>query len=175
MKLLVRALLMAAVPLSLAAAQEGGEPGLAEETHKGLALRARHGVEAPTGPPMVHVHSISAHHLSYEFSTIATRDRRGIWTVSQVGEEGSALLNIETQLIAETRRVLTSPDARRLDRLLANPELYRPVPTQLPDVGVGAPFFTMEIVTPGRRTVVRWMGRLRGPAGQVADLVIGRG
>ena len=148
---------------------------LAPETQHGLDLRARYGVEAPTSLQTVHIQSASAHHLSEDYSALATRGADGRWTVSIVGEEGPALLRIETRLIPETRKTLSAQEGEALDRLLAKTALYRQASPAMPrDIGVGAAFHTMEIRAPQGRSVIHWVGRLRGNAGRVADLVIGR-
>lgn len=74
----------------------------------------------------------------------------------------------------EERRVLGAGDGQDLDRLLRWPALYRQPNPRESEVGVGAAFHTMEIVTPRGHAVFRWPGRLRGWAGAVADMIMGR-
>lgn len=166
---------LAALPLG-AASMQAGDTGLSEGTRQGLALRARYGIAAPSGIVTISIDSIAVHHTSEEYSLIAWRDAAGVWTMSSVGEDGPGLLSIPRTIIPETGRVLTPAESRALDRLIATPGLYRELPPKPPrDIGVGAPFHSMEIVTPQHHLVMPWMGRLKGKAGRIADLLMGRG
>ncbi len=80
---------------------------------------------------------------------------------------------MEPTLIPETRRTLTPQDGRVLDRLVASRTLYSASPNSTGQIGVGSAEHVMEIAATGRRLIVRWNGKLRGPAGQIADIVIG--
>ena len=146
----------------------------APEIKQSLELRARYNISSPDSAAIIYVHSISVHHLREEFSTVATRDADGRWHISVVGEEGPGLLKIEQRLDSSDVRTLFKAEGRHLDRLLKQADLYRER-SEFPKgiTTVGAIFHTMEIDTPKRHLVVRWVGRLRGRAGAVADLVMG--
>lgn len=146
---------------------------LAAETRQGLELRERLGVQSHTSSSTIWVFSEAAHHTHETFARVATRDEQGLWSVSGVGEEGPALLRIEQRIIPEERKTLSIQDSRQLDRLLARDSLFLEKSPRQRDVGVGAAFHTMEIITPDRHTVIRWTGRLRGKTGAVADLIMG--
>jgi hypothetical protein len=146
----------------------------APEIKQSLELRARYNIPSPDSAVTIYVDSISVHHLREEFSTVATRDADGRWHVSVVGEEGPGLLKIEPHLDSNNARTLSEAEGRHLDRLLNQGDLYRErseFPKKLKVVG--AAFHTMEIDTPRKHLVVRWVGRLRGLVGAVADLVMG--
>ena len=174
---LIAALAIALAPLPLGAASiQASNTSLSEGTRQGLALRARYGIAAPAGIVTISIDSIAVHHISEEYSLIAWRDAAGVWTMSSVSEDGPGLLSIPRTIIPETRRLLSPAESRTLDRLIGMPGLYRELPPKPPrDIGVGAPFHSMEIATPRRHLVLPWMGRLKGKAGQIADLLMGRG
>jgi len=140
------------------------------------ALRARLGAPMPEAPTMVLISSDAAHHIREFFSTVAVRQGDGRWTLDTVGEESGALLRMEPKPLPAEHKTLSGAAARRLDRLLGDRCLDAEPPTQLHarEIGVGAMFHTMEIVTPRRHRVVAWTLRLRGTNGAIADLVIGR-
>lgn len=171
---------MLALALSLFAVLVAAAPAepdalLAPETRQSLALRARYGVPVPQSSAKVYVYSVAAHHTRTEWSTIAWRNADGAWAVSQMGEEGpGGLLAIEPRLLPQTAKKLSAREGLYLDQLLRAKGLYREAPRRSGEVGVGAPFHVMEIVGDEGRTVVRWNGRLRGRAGLVADIVLGR-
>ena len=166
---------LAALPLG-AAGMQASTTSLSEGTRQGLALRARYGIAAPTGIVTISIDSIAVHHTSEEYSLIAWRDAAGVWTMSGVGENGPGLLPIPREIVPETRRTLTPAESQALDRLIGMRGLYRELPPKPPrDIGVGAPFHSMEIVTPRHHLVMPWMGRLKGKAGRIADLLMGRG
>jgi hypothetical protein len=140
------------------------------------ALRSRWQAEMPDAPTMVLVYSQAAHHLTDTFSTTAVRQPDGGWKVEIVGEESSGLLTIEPRAKQTETRWLRGRQARRLDALLAD-RCLDAEPTYLPhqdEIGAGAMFHTMEILTPGKHRVVEWTLRLRGVNGAIADLVVGR-
>ena len=168
--LVIAAMLLAAGPgASLAA-----PPPVAEEIQEGLRLRARNGVQQLSSAWTIYVHTQSAHHLTEEYIRVATRGANGRWTLVSIGETRSGLLHMPTQVLPEERRDFGSGDSEDLDRLLRWPPLYRQRSPRGREVGVGANFNTMEIVTPHGHAVFRWTGRLRGWAGAVADMVMGR-
>lgn len=166
------ALLLAAVPGL--AAEPVGQPH-PPEIEKALALRSRLGVSAVAVPVAVLVHSQRAHHLTAELATLATRDARGVWTISSIGEERSGLVAVNPRVIPEQVRALSPSAGAKLDKLLASGATYKERIRTKGQVGIGAPSHTMEIITPERRRVIQWNGRLTGNAGKIADLVLGRG
>ena len=152
------ALALAALPLSAATMQTSNNAP-AEGTQRALALRARNGIAAPTGIVTISIDSMAVHHISEEYSLIAWRDAAGVWTMSQVGENGPALLAIPREIIPETKRVLSPAESHALDRLIAAHGLYREQPPKRPRyVGIGAAFHSMEIVTPQHHLVLPWTG-----------------
>ncbi|RYF93727.1 MAG: hypothetical protein EON95_07925 [Caulobacteraceae bacterium] len=165
------AVLILALAVGPAAA---GVRALDPQTEIGLQLRRRHGVDIPSAATVVYVYSAAAHHTLAEQSAVAWRDAEGRWTVSTFSREGPALLDIPVTVTPETSRRLTAAEGRALDRLLRRPATYRQTFDPPRDVGVGAVSHTMEIVSPQGRMVVAWTGLLRGPAGEVANLVIGK-
>ena len=167
---LIAALLLAAQPAPASAAR----PQLANEIQQAMQLRARHGVQEQSSPSTIYVHSLAAHHLTEEYTRVATRGPDGRWTIVSIGETRPGLVGTGTEVIPEERRILDAGDSRDLDRLLHWRALYRQSSPRGREVGVGASFHTMEIVTPQGHIVLRWTGRLRGWAGAVADLIMGR-
>ena len=118
--------------------------------------------------------SVAVHHTHHEGSTIAWKDETGTWQWSQASEVGpGGLLRVERKLEAHQTKALTEDQARSLERLIREPELYSGEVRRTGQSGVGAPFHVMAIVTPFGRTIVRWDGRLGGPSGEVADIVLG--
>jgi hypothetical protein len=170
------AFLATAAFLSLQSAIAGdAEPGsFAPAIQHGLDLRGRYGIPGPSGTPLIYVDASAAHHTSAEYVTIASRDDGGHWTISVVGEEGPALLAIAPHVIPEKTHVLSDDEGRALDRLLANPDLYQEHDPGNEPLGIGVPYFVMEIITPRGHLTIKWFGRLVGNAGQIADLVIGK-
>jgi hypothetical protein len=144
------------------------------EIGRSLALRERYGVAVPEAREIIHIDSVAVHHTRLEWSVIAWRDAVGLWRISAVGEDGpGGLLPIERRLLPETISTLPARHGRALDRLLRSSALYREPVRRTGDIGIGAPFHVMQIVTPAGRTIVRWDGRLRGRTGHVADIVLG--
>jgi len=174
---LIAALALALAPLPLGAAtRQASDTSLSEGTRQGLALRARYGIAAPVGIVTISIDSIAVHHISEEYSLIAWRDAAGVWTMSQVGENGPALLAILREIIPETKRELSPAESQALDRLVGMRDLYREQPPKPPRyIAIGAAFHSMEIVTPRHHLVLPWTGRLEGKAGQIADLLMGPG
>ena len=167
---LVAALLLTVQPSPASAAR----PQLAGEIQQAMQLRARHGVQEQSSPSTIYVHSLAAHHLTEEYTRVATRGSDGRWTIVSIGEERPGLVGAGTRVIPEERQILDAGDGRDLDRLLHWPALYRQSSPREREAGVGAAFHTMEIVTPRGHVVLRWTGRLRGWAGAVADMIMGR-
>jgi hypothetical protein len=167
---LLAALLASPAPLVFGQALDRSAP----EIEQSLALRARYGVVIPQAREIIRVDGIGTHHVMTEWSTIAWRDAAGLWRISAVGEDGpGGLLPIERRLLPETIRTLPVREGRALDRLLRSDGLYRETVRRTGEIGIGAPFHVMEIVSPSGRTVVRWNGRLRGRTGHVANIVLG--
>jgi len=167
---LLAALLVSPAPSAFGQTLDRSGPDIEQS----LALRARYGVATPEAREIVRIDSVAVHHIRTEWSTIAWRDAAGLWRISAVGEEGpGGLLTIEKRLLPETIRTLPARDGQALDRLLRSHGLYRETVRRTGEIGIGAPFHVMEIVTPVGRTVVRWTGRLRGRTGHVADIVLG--
>jgi hypothetical protein len=139
-------------------------PQLAEETMEAIRLRARLGTHELTSSQTIYVHSQSAHHVTEDFTRIATRGADGRWTVISIGEERAGPVGPPgpPQPIPEERRVLTASESEHLDRLLHWPPLYHQSSPGERNLGVGAYFHVMEIVTPQGHAVLRWNGRLRG-------------
>jgi len=173
MKLFTRAMVLAVFAASIAAAPTDQ---FASQTQRSLALRQKYDVPVPRSDWTIYVYSFAAHHLSFEYSTIAWRDEAGQWHISDMGEQGPGLLVIPSESIAETRKTVPPLDSAELDRLLSGKSLYvEKTHSKDKHLGIGASEHTMEIVTPRGRKVVTWMGRLVGRAGRIADIVLGRG
>ena len=114
------------------------------------------------------------HHVHSETSTIVWLDEGGSWHWSQATEAGpGGLLRMERELRSHETKKLTEREARSLERLIRDPTLYNSKVRRTGQIGVGAPLHVMAIVTPFGRTTVKWDGRLRGPNGRVADVVLG--
>lgn len=145
------------------------------EITESLAIRQRYGLDLSESRPSVLIQSMGIHHTRRVFSTVATRNIEGVWVISSVGEETSGLLRMEPTLIPETIRQLTPVEGRALDTLIGSRALYRETRRVDGRLGVGSPEHVMEIVGTSDRVVVSWTGRLRGRAGQIADLILGTG
>lgn len=98
------------------------------------------------------------HHERVELSTVATRDRTGIWTVSGVGQRGGGLAKVQDQTLPPYTLILTADESRALDRLLASKTLRQGPRYSFEGVEVGAASTTLEIEGRGRRLVMRWDG-----------------
>ena len=150
-------------------------PPRVAEIARGFELRDRYHLPTHVGATAIYVDSVVVHHVDSEASTIAWRDEAGHWQWSQATEVGpGGLLTIERSLEAHETRTLTDAEAEAVERLIRNPRLYGGEVRRTGEIGVGAPFHVMAIVTPFGRTTVRWDGRLRGPSGAVADIILGR-
>jgi hypothetical protein len=145
------------------------------EIARGFELRSRYNLPTHIGATAIFVDSVAVHHVYTEVSTVAWRDEAGHWQWNQAMEVGpGGLLSIDRSLDANETRTLTDAEAQALERLIRNPELYRGEVHRTGQIGVGAAFHVMAIVTPFGRTTVRWDGRLRGPSGSIADIILGR-
>jgi hypothetical protein len=111
---------------------------LADETRAALALGARHGVHERVSPSTIYVHSESSHHVTEEYTRVATRGADGRWTVISIGERGPGLLRIPVEVVPEERRTLASGEGQDLDRLLHWRALYRQTSPREREVWVGA-------------------------------------
>lgn len=172
----MRSLGLALAAASIAATSAMPSDQLANGTQRSLALRQKYNVRVPHSDRAIYVHTFAVHHLSDEYSTIAWRDEAGRWQISITGEQGPGLLTVPFELIAEEVSTVSLTDGTKLDQLLDGRALYGEKPrSKEKNLGVGAPEHTMEIVTPRGHKVVTWRGRLIGRAGQIADIVLGRG
>lgn len=153
-----------------------GRGSLAPEIAEAMRLRARLGVEEQASAATVYLSSRSHHHLVQDHTSVATRDASGGWTVVFAGETRAGLVRREpTAMPLETRR-LSAAESRQLNWQLRSPSLYRQLsPRPRGGLSMDSYWHVMEIVTPQGRAVFRWNGRLGGVAGNVADLIIGRG
>jgi hypothetical protein len=147
----------------------------APEIKDSIALRARYDVPTPEAEPVIYVDSMSVHYLREEQATVATRDADGHWRVSAVVEEGPGLLKVEQHLVSNDVRSLSDSESHQLDVLLKGVDIYRERSRPSDYPGPGVMSHAMEINTSAGHMVIRWIGRLRGKAGAVADLVIGHG
>ncbi|WP_044564849.1 hypothetical protein [Azospirillum sp. B4] len=169
-------LLLALTLATLAAARaEPPQDRLAPEVAQGLGMRKGWGLAIPSCDAAVYVDSVGVHHVRTEQSTIACRDQAGTWTVTQVLEDGpGGLLPIEKRITRQSDNRLAPAVGRELDLLLDQPALYDEAVQRTGEIGVGAPFHTMQIEAPGGHVIARWNGRLLGRLGQVADIILGR-
>jgi hypothetical protein len=171
---LIGAALLAAL-IAAVQPQPAAASGLAPETIQAIQLRRRLGIRDPEGPSVIYVHSEAAHHLTDEYTRVATRGADGRWTIVLIGEERSGILQIEPRPLPQETTALGPADSAALDRLLHLRALYNQRPPREREAALGAYVHAMEIVTPRGHVVMRWTGRLRGRLGRVADLIMGRG
>lgn len=154
---------------------EAPDPLTAPELVRSFKLRDRYGLPTPFGGTAIYIDSVAVHHTYDEGSTIAFKDKQGRWQWSQASETGpGGLLPIERKLTHNRVRSLTDADAQSVERLIRDPALYSGSVERVGEVGVGAPNHVMGIVTPFGRTLIRWDGRLIGPAGELADILLGQ-
>ncbi|MFZ3482087.1 hypothetical protein [Sphingomonas sp. 3-13AW] len=138
-------------------------------------LRDRYGAPKHIGATAIYVDSVSVHHLYAEASTIVWKDEAGRWQWSQVSEIGpGGLLPVERRMEANNSRELTQAESEALDRLIADPRLYREKVRTSEPAGFGSAGHVMSIVTPFGRKTVSWDGRLEGLSGSIADIVLGK-
>lgn len=142
-----------------------------------LALRQRYGISVPTSSSMIMVDSVVLHYMKSEYSTVAWQSADGSWEISRVGENGpGGLIRMDPELIPENHNRVADDDSARLNRLLSDKSLYSENSRfSAPKDAVGVGMHTMEITTPSNHVVVRWVGRLKGRAGKIADIVLGKG
>ncbi len=164
------------VPLAVlssapAAAQPAGTV-MAAETKQSFILRSRNRIPSLTGDTVIYIHSIAVNRTREEHSFMAARDDDGGWMISAMGERGPATESIAISVIPEKKRKLSKAEGAVLNRLLGDASLYA-VTSSLPrEPDRNATYHMMEVVTPGRRVVVRWVGILPGKPGQVAGIVM---
>ena len=162
----------ACAPRALPPSNGDFSPGA--EMARAFELRDRYDLPKPRANTAIYVSSTAVHHLYSEASTIAWRDEAGRWQWSQAIETGpGGLLPVKRELDSHETRMLSASDARSLERLIRNPQLYSGKVRRTGKTDVGTPVHVMSIVTPFGRTTVEWSGRLRGPSGKVADIVLG--
>jgi hypothetical protein len=166
-------LLLAVCASSGVAAVADTLPPAAPQIVRSLELRERYDARKAFGATAIFIDSVAVHHTYNEASTVIWKDELGKWQWSQVSEIGpGGLLPMERKLQYSRERALTDEQSAVLDRIIRDRSLYSGEPRRL---GVGAPSHTMEIITPYGRTTVSWDGLLEGPAGQIADIALGRG
>jgi hypothetical protein len=162
-------LLQTGAPAASATAQ------LAPEIRQSLSMRESWHVDVPHCQATIYEQSVAVHHIRTDQSTIACRDDNGIWTISQIAQDGpGGLLAIQKSLVRRTEVKPALADARKLDGLLSRRSLYSEVVRRTGRPEIGAPFHVMQIFSAAGSVVVRWNGRLLGRLGQVADIVLGK-
>lgn len=148
---------------------------LAPEIKQSLSMRESWHVDVPHCQVTIYEQSVAVHHIRTDQSTIACRNDIGIWTISQIAQDGpGGLLAIQKSLSRRTETRPASADAQKLDGLLSQRSLYAEAVRRTGGPEIGAPFHVMQIVSPAGSVVVRWNGRLLGRLGQVADIVLGK-
>lgn len=146
----------------------------APEISRSLTLRDRYTIPHPQGVTTIYIDSVAVHHTRAEGSTIAWKDDTGVWHWSQVSETGpGGLLRIEPKMDYNRDKLLGADDSKALDALIRNPALYSGKVRRTGTPGIGAPYHVMEILSPKGHVVLRWDGRLVGPPGAVADIMLG--
>jgi hypothetical protein len=151
-------------------------PPTAAEITRSFELRDRYKLPKHLGVTAIYVDSVAVHHLRSETSTIVWRDDNGKWQRTRASEIGpGGLLPVEPKLEFREETSLTDVEARSLERLIKDRDLYSGKVRRTGQFGIGAPVHTMTIVTSFGRTTVTWEGRLRGKNGAVADIVLGHG
>ena len=159
-------------PASAARAPASDDPNIV----RSLELRERYETPRDFGRSVIYIDSIGGHHIRHEASTVLWKDEGGQWQWSQVSEKvPGGLLPTERALEHNRARTLEAEDAAQLDRLLADPGLYRDEIEKGAPRGIGAPSHVMEVITPQGHRVISWDGRLLGLAGQLADIALGGG
>ena len=143
------------------------------ELLRSLELRGRHGVSQPCGETIVYVDSVHVHHIYSEASTIVWKDQHGLWHRSRVIEDRpGGLLAVERELMSNETTMFSQNQSQLIDDLIADPQLYSGDVVNTGSMGIGAASHVMSIVSPVGRTTVRWNGRLRGPSGALADIIL---
>jgi hypothetical protein len=147
----------------------------APELVRGFELRDRYNLPKHIGETAIYMDSLSVHHLRSEASTTMWKDATGTWQLSEVIETGpGGLLAVPRKLESNKNRTLTASEAQSVERLIRDPSLYSGEVQRTGEIGVGAWFHVMAIVTPYGRTTVKWDGQLLGKSGQIADIALGR-
>lgn len=151
------------------------DPLAAPELARGFELRDRYGLPKHLGVTAIYIDTLAVHHTHYEASTIAWRDKQGSWQWTQAVESGPGglLPVVERKLNSERVRTLTRLEAQAIELLIRDPGLYSGTVERTGEVGIGAPSHVMGIVTPFGRRLIRWDGRLVGPGGKLADILLG--
>jgi hypothetical protein len=158
--------------------QEGAWEPAASALADHEKLRTRLGADMPVGPTMILVLGTSSHYTTTKWSTAAVRGPDGLWRIDSVGEEGPALLRMETtRTLPVKSRTVSRAESRKLDLLLGDRCLYvePDVQARAHEYDVSAWYSVMDIVTPSRRRTVAWVGRSEGVTGAIADIILGRG
>lgn len=166
-------LLSVGVTQALAQANKDFSPPSAPELVSSFELRDRYKLPKHIGETAIYVDSQAVHHTREEVSTIVWKDASGRWMRSQAVEEGPGLLPIKPHLDSSETRSLTTDEARAIEQLIKDRSLYSGKVERTGELGVGAPFHVMAIITPYGRTTVKWDGRLLGTSGKVADVALG--
>ena len=168
------ALSMVCATQAVAGANKDFSRPSAPELVRGFELRDRYKLPEHIGETAIYIDSVAVHHLRSEASTIVWKDATGQWRRSQVIETGpGGLLAVERKLASNESRVLTAAEAQAVESLIKNPSLYSGEVRRAGELGIGAPFHVMAIITPYGRTTVKWDGRLLGTSGKIADIVLG--
>jgi len=146
---------------------------MAREEH--AKLRALANVNLPIAKTMILIMLSSGHHTFTNLSYVATRDKRGLWTVDRVGRTTYEFPEIPPDVEPVTRSVLTKDAGKGLDALVADSCLY----TQ--------PFMTAEngppplngwstglaVITPKREYAGYASGPIPSVGGKVVTAVTG--
>jgi hypothetical protein len=149
-------------------------PPMAAEITASFELRDRYKLPKHLNITAIYVDSVAVHHVRNETSTIVWKDDNGKWQRSRATEIGpGGLLPVEPRLEFREETSLTDVEARALERLIRERDLYSGRVRRTGQIGIGAPEHTMTVVTSFGRTTVKWGGRLRGKSGAVADIVMG--
>jgi hypothetical protein len=158
---------------ALAQSNKDFSPPTAAELVSGFKLRDRYNLAKHIGATAIYVDSVSVHHLRSEASTIVWKDASGHWQRSQAVEIGpGGLLTIKRKLESNETRPLTAAEAEVVERLIADPNLYRNEVTRTGKLELGGWSHVMAIISPYGRTTIKWEGRLLGESGKIADVVL---
>jgi hypothetical protein len=159
---------------AVAQANKDFTPSNAPELVRSFELRDRYKLPKHIGETAIYVDSVSVHHIRSEASTIVWKDATGQWHRSQAVETGpGGLLSIEQKLESNDTNALSAAEANSVESLIKDPSLYSGEVHRTGELGIGAPFHVMAIITPYGRTTVKWDGRLLGTTGKLADIVLG--
>ena len=89
-----------------------------------VKLRALANAPMPEAKTMILIMLSSGHHSFTNLSYVATRDKRGLWTVDRVGRTTYEFPEILPAIEPVTRSVLTKDVGNGLDALVADSCLY---------------------------------------------------